>query len=169
MRLSYGRLAALHLALAAGMLALLVAVACYPEPEGDPTHALVERYAPVLIDAGLGDGVWRLRGLTIRVHPQSDGGNWPLATPYRDGYLPDGGPRLLRVLHGYAGLACPSYPGPRIVWVASLSNPVVCHELAHVARSDIYVADAGECVGPGDHDYFRDVRLDAKCREVSER
>lgn len=162
MRLKNQWVAALHLALTlAGLVALL---ACAHDRK---SAELVERYTPVLVDAGLGWGLGRIGDLSIRVHPGSDGGSWTPPQPIANGTLPDGGTRWLTTLRGYAGEGCYSYPGERVIWVSSLESPVVCHELAHVARSDIYSESVGECIGPGDHDYFESVGLDRKCAEVA--
>jgi len=141
----------------AGLVALLC-LACGPDISEDErrTAQLIERYTPVLVDAGLGWGLGRLGGVVVRVHPGSDGGTFA-GEPYG----------MSRPIYGYAGEACASYPGERVIWVASFASPVVCHELAHVARSDVYSETAGECIGPGDHDYFATVDLNRKCAEVA--
>lgn len=156
MRVTPKRLALLHLALAVAGLAVLLALACGPSEEEVRTAELVERYRPTLEDAGLGWGLGRIGALVIRVHPDSDGGTFA-GEPYG----------MSRPIYGYAGEACASYPGERVIWVASFASPVVCHELAHVARSDVYSETAGECIGPGDHDYFATVDLNRKCAEVA--
>ena len=152
MRLDYRHLAVIHFVIAAALCASCVIFACVTD-EQRRSAELVELYRPTLEDAGLGWGLGRLNGVVVRQHPESDGGSWS-----GEGYAR---------LFGYSGQACYSYPKERVVWVASLSSPIVCHELAHVARSDIYSVDAGECLGPGDHEYFSRVALDAKCAAVT--
>ena len=172
MRLTNRRLAVLHFTLALIAVASCVALACsaYPEAEqADPSAALVQRYAPILEDAGLGYGIPRLRGVTIRVHPGSDGGSWKPEKPVPVGTLPDGGTRYLTTLCGYSGQACASYPGERVIWLAAEAedSKCLCHEFGHIARSDVYSPKAGECVGPGDHEYFAQTSLDRKCAEAA--
>lgn len=147
---------------AAAVIAAL-AVHCYGEPEPqDPGVALARKYAATLEDAGLGAGLSRLNGLSVRVHPGSDGGSWP-----NERF--DGGPGELPFLFDDASYACASYPTARTCWVNDLADPIVCHCFGHVTRSDRYDATRGLCFseladGLTDHDYFNSVRLDEKCR-----
>lgn len=154
-------------------LALLVLVSCaslYPEPEQTDSERLIEHFSPVLVDAGLSSGLYRLRGLTVKVHPGSDGGSWSIE-PMPYGKLSDGGTYYLNRLFDEGSAACASYPGERVLWVASLDSPYVGHGFAHVARTDdvARLRDGGVMCADrnGDHDYFNSVQLDAKCGEVA--
>lgn len=129
-------------------------IACFPEPQPDPNAALIEKYAPVLEDAGLGAGLSRLRGVDVRVHPKSDGGSFPSHIP---GF---------KWLYDYGGEACASYPGPRVLWVADFDE-YVCHGFGHIARTDLYWPDAGCLDMSDDHGFFDSVALDRKCREAT--
>lgn len=165
----YARLAVAHFLLAAILFAACAAFAC----AHDPSAELVERYRPTLEDAGLGWGLGRLNGLTVKVHPQSDGTGWTPAEPVPCGRLADGGQCLLTKLYDYGGEACYSFPGERVLWVRAYDE-YVCHGLAHAARTDIYRArlvDGGHgCLDrpspDDDHSYFAATGLDRKCREV---
>jgi hypothetical protein len=146
--------------LAVGIIASL---ACAHD---DRTAELVERYRPTLEDAGLGWGLGRLNGLSIRVHPLSDGGTFP--NPRYDG-----GPGEKPFLVDDASYACPSFKGERVCWVHDLDSPIVGHCLAHVARSD-FIPDGGSyCMSDlpywktEDHAYFAAVKLDDKCKAVT--
>lgn len=155
----------LHLALTAALLAALVA--CWPDAKPPPTQeevllaAVFDAAEAVAVDSGLGDGVVRWNGLQVRIHEGSDGTGW---TP--DTVESDAGWRLI---FGSAKHGCASHPMPRFVDVASdkYDRTALCHELvAHVARSDFYSVDAGECLGLGDHDYAAATHIDAKCAEA---
>lgn len=143
----------LHLALTA---LLFGCGAYYAGPEGDAeSAALVRRYAPVLEDAGL--STVRLAGLRVRVMPGGDGGSFP----------PPPTVKGMKWLYDYGGEACASYPGERVLWVASLDSPYVCHGFGHVARTDVYRDGVG-CLDPNDdHGFFDSVSLDAHCREAA--
>lgn len=147
-----------RLAVAHFVLAALLFAACVTT-----SQRLIAHYTPTLVDAGLEWGTPRLRGLEIRVHPQSDGGAFP-TPPHVTGK---------KWLVDDASFACYSYPSERTLWVADIKSQWVCHGLAHVARSDLYIPDAGICIsdlprlGTDDHAYNATVNLDAKCKEVT--
>jgi hypothetical protein len=157
------RLALAHFLLAALLFAACLTFACVTD-EQRRTAELVERYRPVLEDAGRKPELWRLNGLEVRVHPLSDGGSWPI--PPMPIALADGGLIYLTELFDYAGQACVSFKGERVLWVASLSSPYVCHGFGHVTHADVLGSDGG-CLDPGGHPWMASVGFDRKCREVT--
>jgi hypothetical protein len=168
MRLTYPRAAAVSFALTAILFGLFMLLAsCYgpaapPETFGHAYLRLVfDRSEAVAEDAGLGYGVARWNGLTVRVHDTDGGIGWaPDAVESDAGWT---------IIYGNAEGGCASHPAPRYVEIASddYAATALCHEIVvHVARSDFYSADAGRCLGLGDHEYAAAFRIDAKCTEA---
>jgi hypothetical protein len=90
-----------------------------------------------------------LRGVLLKVHPQSDGGAFPPTIQQAEAGW--------REIYGDSALACWSNGGP--VYLASFNwaKMPLCHELAHLELG---------CL-PGDHAWMNQVKLDSKCGLLS--
>jgi len=107
------------------------------------------------LDAGIDYNVSLLRGLTLKVHPQSDGGSFP-PTPEQAalGYT--------RVF-GDSALSCFGGRGPTWLNTFDWSRAPVCHELAH-SRNQCRPGDDSTNGVPG---AFERMKLDQKCAEAN--